>query len=153
MTDKSFRDSFHQIFFLGFTLINLAILGYIQYNLKDNCDCANDKVLGLIQPLDYISAFCGISVIIGIINIFMNFNRGFSSLPLVGTFFNVGVILLCILQIYMFSVFLQRSNDAKCKSVNKCQLDGLKTASSIFSSLGLLIYLIAFIGSILLVWV
>ncbi len=153
MADKSFRDTFHQIFFLVFTLINLLILGYIQYYIKDDCDCANDKVLGLIQPLDYISAFCGIGVILGILNIFINFNRGFSSLPLVGTFFNVGVTLLCIIQVYMISIFLQRSNDAKCKSDKKCQSDILKSSSSIFSSLGLLIYLVAFIGSILIVWV
>ncbi len=153
MTEKSFRDTFHQVFFLGFTLINVLILVYIQYYIKDDCACANDKVLGLIQPLDYISAFCGIGIILGIINIFINFNRGFSSLPLVGTFFNVGVTLLCLIQVYMISSFLQRTKDEKCKGAKKCQTDIIKTSSSVFSSLGLLIYLAAFIGSILIVWV
>jgi hypothetical protein len=153
MAEKSFRDTFHQIFFLAFTLINLAILGYIQYNIKDDCACANDKVLGMIQPLDYISAFCGIGVILGIINIFINLNRGFSSLPLLGTFFNVGVTLLCLIQMYMISSFLQKTTESKCKEAKKCQTGVIKTSSGIFSSLGLLIYLIAFIGSILLVWV
>lgn len=153
MAEKSFRDTFHQIFFLVFTLLNLLILGYIQYNIKDDCACANDKVLGLIQPLDYISAFCGIGIILGLINIFINFNRGFSSLPLVGTFFNVGITLLCIIQVYMISVFLQRTTDEKCKGEKKCQNDMIKTSSTVFTSLGLLIYLGAFIGSILIVWV
>ena len=126
MAEKSFRDTFHQIFFLAFTLINLAILGYIQYNIKDDCACANDKVLGMIQPLDYISAFCGIGVILGIINIFINLNRGFSSLPLLGTFFNVGVTLLCLIQMYMISSFLQKTTEGKCKEAKKCQSGVIK---------------------------
>jgi hypothetical protein len=153
MAEKSFRDIFHQIFFLVFTLINVLILWYIQYYLKDDCACANDKVLGLIQPLDYISAFSGIGIILGIINIFINFNRGFSSLPLVGSFFNIGIILLCIIQIYMISAFLQRTTDVKCKGAKKCQNDVIKTSSLAFTSLGLTIYFFTFIVSILIIWV
>ena len=146
-------DKIHGIFFAGFAIVNLIIFWYIKYYLKDDCECANDKVLGLVQPIDYIMFFALIGFIVGVVNIFINFNRGCSSLPIVGTFFNVCVIFLSITQVYMIAVFLQRINTQKCIEIKKCQNKPLKKASEIITGLGLSIYIIAFIISIMLVWI
>ena len=79
--EKTLREKIHGLFFIVFTLVNLAIFVYIKYYMKDDCDCANDKVFGMIQPIDYIMVFALIGVIVGIVNIFVNLNRGLSSLP------------------------------------------------------------------------
>jgi hypothetical protein len=100
----------HEVFFIAFAIINLIIFAYIKYYLRDDCECANEKVFGLIQPLDFIMIFALIGFFLGIINIFINLNRGFSSLPLIGTFFNVGIIFLCLMQVYMIVIFLKKIN-------------------------------------------
>lgn len=151
--EKTLRERIHGLFFLIFTLVNIVIFIYIKYYLKDDCDCANDKVFGLIQPIDYIMIFALIGAGISIINIFVNLNRGLSSLPLLGTFFNFGVCFLCILQIYMIVVFLKRINTQKCIEIKKCQNKTLKISGEIISGLGLTVYLIAFIIGIMLVWI
>ena len=151
--EKTLREKIHGLFFIIFTLFNLAIFVYIKYYMKDDCECANEKVFGLIQPIDYIMVFALIGVIVGIVNIFVNLNRGLSSLPLLGTFFNFGVCFLCLLQIYMIVVFLKRINNQKCIEIKKCQNKTLKITSEIISGLGLTIYLIAFIIGIMLVWI
>jgi hypothetical protein len=151
--EKSLRDKIHGIFFIVFAIINLIIFAYIKYYLKDNCECANEKVLGLIQPIDFIMIFALIGFFVGIINIFINLNRGFSSLPLIGTFFNVGILFLCLIQVYMIVIFLKRINNQKCIEIKKCQNKTLKTISEIISGLGLSVYIIAFIIGIMLVWI
>jgi hypothetical protein len=151
--EKTLREKIHGLFFIVFTLVNLAIFVYIKYYMKDDCDCANDKVFGMIQPIDYIMVFSLIGVLIGIVNIFVNLNRGLSSLPLLGTFFNFGVCFLCLLQIYMIGVFLKRINTQKCIEIKKCQNKTLKMSAEIISGLGLSVYIIAFIIGIMLVWI
>jgi hypothetical protein len=153
--ETSLKDKMHGIFFFTFTIINLVIFIYLKYyiNDKNECDCANDKVLGLIQPLDYIIFFSLAGFMIGLINLFINFNRGFSSLPILGTFFNVGVAILCLLQIYMIVVFLDRTNTQKCKEIKKCQNKPIKIASQFVTSLGLSAYIIGFVIAIMLVWI
>ena len=151
--EKSFRDKVHGIFFMTFAIINLIIFIYIKYYLKDDCECANEKVLGLIQPIDFIMIFALMGFLIGIINLLINLNRGFSSLPLIGTFFNVGVLFLCLIQVYMIVIFLKRINNQKCIEIKKCQNKTLKTISEIISGLGLSVYIIAFIIGIMLVWI
>ena len=151
--EKTLREKIHGLFFIIFTLFNLAIFVYIKYYMKDDCECANEKVFGLIQPIDFIMVFALIGVLVGGINIFVNLNRGLSSLPLLGTFFNFGVCFLCILQIYMIVVFLKRINNQKCIEIKKCQNKTLKISAEIISGLGLSVYIIAFIIGIMLVWI
>jgi hypothetical protein len=150
---KSLKEKIHEIFFIVFAIINLIIFVYIKYYLKDDCECANEKVFGLIQPLDFIMVFALIGVFIGIINIFINLNRGFSSLPLIGTFFNVGIIFLSLIQAYMVVVFLKKINNQQCIEIKKCQSKTLKTISTIIIELGLFVYIISFILGIMLVWI
>jgi hypothetical protein len=151
--EKTLREKIHGLFFIVFALVNLSIFVYIKYYMKDDCECANDKVFGLIQPIDFIMVFALIGVLVGGINIFVNLNRGLSSLPLLGTFFNFGVCFLCILQIYMIVVFLKRINNQKCIEIKKCQNKTLKISAEIISGLGLSVYIIAFIIGIMLVWI
>lgn len=151
--EKTLREKFHGLFFITFTLINLAIFTYIKYYIKDDCECANDKVFGLIQPIDFIMVFALLGVLVGIVNIFINLNRGLSSLPLLGTFFNFGVCFICVLQIYMIVVFLKRINNQKCIEIKKCQNKTLKKTAEIISGLGLSVYIVAFIIGILIVWI
>jgi hypothetical protein len=153
--ETSLKDKMHGIFFLIFTVINLTVFVYLKYyiNDKNECDCANDKVLGLIQPIDYIVFFSLAGFIIGLINLFINFNRGCSSLPIIGTFFNVGVAVLCLLQIYMIVIFLSRISKQKCVEIKKCQNKPLKIASKFITQIGLYVYIIAFVIAIMLVWI
>jgi len=147
------KDKIHEIFFIVFAIINLIIFVYIKYYLKDDCECANEKVFGLIQPLDFIMVFALIGVFIGIINIFTKLNQGFSSLPLIGTFFNVGIIFLSLIQAYMVVVFLKKINNQKCIEIKKCKSKTLKTISKIIIEFGLFVYIISFIIGIMLVWI
>lgn len=151
--ETSLKDKMHGIFFLIFMLINASIYVYFEYYIKNDCECANEKVLGLIQPIDYIVFFSLVGFIIGFINLFINLNRGFSSLPIVGTFFNVGVAILCVLQIYMIVVFLSRTDTQKCIEIKKCQNEPLKKANKVITGLGLSVYGIAFVIAIMLVWI
>ena len=145
--------SVHNLFFSIFILVNVLIFVFVNYYIRNECECANDKVLGLIQPLDYISGFSVLCILMGIINLFAHLNKMFSSLPLIGTLFNFGISILCLLQAYMITLFLSRVNKQKCKEINKCQEFVVKYSSTFVSKLGLFIYLGAFIMSILLVWV
>jgi hypothetical protein len=146
------RRILHLIFFSLFIIINLIIFLYLKLKAGSECDCANDKVMGMLQPLDYITWFSLVSVGLGIINIIIDFNRGFSSLPIIGTVFNLLVALACILQIALLSVFLSRTDKQQCKEINKCQDSAIKTVNGILAGAGYFIYLGAFILAILLVW-
>jgi p-aminobenzoyl-glutamate transporter AbgT len=147
-----FRDILHTIFFILFIIVNLVIFLYLKLKVQNECECANDKVLGLIQPLDYITWFSLAAAAIGLINIFINLNRGLSSIPLLGSVFNIVIAIACLIQIGLLSKFLSKINKQQCKELNKCQDSNLKTVGTILSSAGYFIYIGAFILAILLVW-
>jgi hypothetical protein len=147
-----FRDILHTIFFILFIIVNLVIFLYLKLKVQNECECANDKVLGLIQPLDYITWFSLAAAAIGLINIFINLNRGLSSIPLLGSVFNIVIAIACLIQIGLLSKFLSKINKQQCKEINKCQDSNLKTVGAILTSAGYFIYIGAFILAILLVW-
>jgi p-aminobenzoyl-glutamate transporter AbgT len=149
---SKFRDYLHTIFFMIFIVVNLMIFFYLKFKVQNECDCANDKVLGLVQPLDYIVWFSLAAAGLGVINIFINFNRGFSSIPLVGTVFNFAIAIACMIQVGLLSKFLSRIDNQQCKEINKCQDSTLKVVGGIISAAGYFIYLGAFVLAILLVW-
>lgn len=152
MKDLKLRDYLHGIFFVLFSLVNFGIFFYVKFRLDDECECANDKVLGLVQPLDYITWFSLAGGLMGIVNILINVNQGFSSLPLVGSVFNFAIAIMCIIQAYMLVRFLDRTDGGECKSQNKCNSDEIKTISSVLTGFGFFIYLGAVVIAILLVW-
>ena len=151
MTEK-LRDTLHNIFFGLFVGVNLIIFFYLKYQVKNECECANNKVFGLIQPLDYIIWFSLAASIMGAINLFINLNKGLSSLPLLGTAFNFIIAIMCISQIYMISQFVSRIGKQQCKEINKCQDKNLKIVGSFIIASGYFIYIVSFILAILLVW-
>jgi len=153
MKDLSFRDYVHGIFFVLFSLINFAIFFYVKFRLGRKCECANDKVIGLVKPLDYITWFSLAGGFMGIINILININKGFSSLPIVGTFFNFGIAFLCIIQAFMLVRFFSKTDSKKCTDAKKCQSKEIKTLSGVITGFGMFIYLGAIIMAILLVWI
>jgi hypothetical protein len=146
------RDIIHTIFFILFIIVNLAIFFYLKLQVQNECECANDKVLGLIQPLDYVTWFSLAAAGLGLINIFINLNRGLSSIPLVGTVFNILISVACLIQVGLLSKFLSRINNQQCKETNKCQDSTLKTVGGVLAGAGYFIYVGAFILAILLVW-
>ena len=146
------RDIIHTIFFILFIIVNLAIFFYLKLQVQNECECANDKVLGLIQPLDYVTWFSLAAAGLGLINIFINLNRGLSSIPLVGTVFNILISVACLVQVGLLSKFLSRINNQQCKETNKCQDSTLKTVGGVLAGAGYFIYVGAFILAILLVW-
>jgi hypothetical protein len=152
MKDLKFRDYIHGIFFVLFSLVNFAIFFYVKFRLGRRCECANDKVIGLVKPLDYITWFSLAGGIMGIINILININQGFSSLPIVGTIFNFGIAFMCIIQAFMLVKFLGRTDDKKCIDAAKCQNKEIKTISKVATGFGMFIYLGAIVLAILLVW-
>ena len=147
-----FRDILHSIFFVLFISINLMIFFYLKFQIKGECECANGKVWGLIQPLDYVTWFSLGASALGAINLIINLNRGLSSIPLLGTAFNLVIALACISQIFMISQFVSKIDKQGCKSINKCQDKTIKVVSGIIIGTGYFIYLGAFILAILLVW-
>lgn len=147
-----FRDIAHTIFFILFIIVNLVIFLYLKLKVQNECECANDKVLGLVQPLDYVTWFSLVAAGLGLINIFINLNRGLSSIPLVGTVFNILISIACLIQVGLLSKFLSRINNQQCKEKNKCQDSTLKTVGGVLAGAGYFIYLGAFILAILLVW-
>ncbi len=149
---NNLRDTIHNIFFGLFVGVNLIIFYYLKYVIKDDCECANNKVFGLIQPLDYIKWFSLAAFIMGCINLFINLNKGLSSIPLLGTAFNFIIALACISQIYMISQFLSKINKQQCRENNKCQDSNLKMLSRVIITSGYFIYIGAIIVAILLVW-
>jgi uncharacterized membrane protein len=146
------RDIIHTIFFILFIIVNLVIFFYLKLQVQNECECANDKVLGLIQPLDYVTWFSLAAAGLGLINIFINLNRGLSSIPLVGTVFNILISVACLIQVGLLSKFLSRINNQQCKETNKCQDSTLKTVGGVLAGAGYFIYVGAFILAILLVW-
>lgn len=147
-----FRDIAHTIFFILFIAINLTIFLYLKLKVQNECECANDKVLGLIQPLDYVTWFSLAAAGMGVINIFINLNRGLSSIPLLGSVFNILIAIACLIQVGLLSKFLSRISNQQCKEINKCQDSSLKAVGGVLASAGYFIYLGAFILAILLVW-
>jgi hypothetical protein len=147
-----FRDIAHTIFFILFIIVNLVIFLYLKLKVQNECECANDKVLGLVQPLDYVTWFSLVAAGLGLINIFINLNRGLSSIPLVGTVFNILISIACLIQVGLLSKFLSRINNQQCKEKNKCQDSTLKIVGGVLAGAGYFIYLGAFILAILLVW-
>lgn len=147
------RDYLHTIFFILFIAVNLAIFFYLQFNIKDECDCANDKVLGIMKPLDYVLRFSLAAAGMGVINIIINLNQGLSSIPLIGSIFNFVIAIACITQVFMLSNFLSKTSNQKCKEIKKCQDNTLKIVGGVIASAGYFIYLGAFILSIILVWI
>jgi hypothetical protein len=147
-----FRDILHTIFFILFIIVNLVIFLYLKLKVQNECECANDKVLGLIQPLDYVTWFSLVAAGLGLINIFINLNRGLSSIPIVGTIFNILISIACLIQVGLLSKFLSRINNQQCKEKNKCQDSTLKTVGGVLAGAGYFIYIGAFILAILLVW-
>jgi len=146
------RNILHTVFFVLFVAINLMIFFYLKFQIKDECECANSKVWGLVQPLDYVTWFSLAASGLGAINLIINLNRGLSSIPLLGTAFNLVIALACISQIFMISQFVSRIGKQGCKSINKCQDKTLKIVASAVIAAGYFIYLGAFILAILLVW-
>jgi p-aminobenzoyl-glutamate transporter AbgT len=146
------RDIAHSIFFILFIIINLIIFFYLKLKVQNECECANDKVLGIVQPLDYVTWFSLTAAGLGLINIFINLNRGLSSIPLLGSVFNILIAVACLIQIGLLSKFLSRTNNQQCKEINKCQDSTLKVVSGILAGAGYFIYLGAFVLAILLVW-
>lgn len=153
MSDRKLRDILHLVFFSVFIIVNAVIFFFSKYKIKDNCECANEKVWHLIKPLDYIIWFSLTGMIMGAVNIFINFNQGLSSLPFLGTFFNIGIAILCVIQMAMIVSFLKKIDSSKCKKTGQCQDKTLKRASQILSSFGMLVYIGAIIISILLIWI
>jgi hypothetical protein len=147
-----FRDYLHTIFFIIFIIVNIAIFSYAKLKVMGECDCANNKIWGLIQPLDYVTWFSLAAAGLGIINIFINLNRGLSTMPIIGTFFNFAIALACIIQIGLLSTFLSRVDKQQCKDINKCQDSTLKVIGGMMSTAGYFIYVGAFVIAILLVW-
>ncbi len=147
-----FRDYLHTIFFIIFIVVNIGIFFYAKLKVMGECDCANDKVWGLIQPLDYITWFSLAAACLGVINIFINLNRGLSTMPIIGTFFNFAIAIACIIQIWLLSTFLSRVDKQQCKDINKCQDSTLKVIGAMMSTAGYFIYIGAFVIAILLVW-
>lgn len=152
MKDLGFRDYLHIIFFLIFSIVNFAIFFYVKFRLGSKCECANGKVIGLVKPLDYITWFSLAGGIMGIINILINVNQGFSSLPIVGTIFNFTIAFMCLIQAFMLVRFLNRTDDEKCSNVKKCRSKEIKIISKTTAGFGMFIYLGAIIIAILLVW-
>jgi p-aminobenzoyl-glutamate transporter AbgT len=146
------RDIAHTIFFILFILINLTIFLYLKLKVQNECECANDKVLGLIQPLDYVTWFSLAAAGLGLINIFINLNRGLSSIPLLGSVFNILIAVACLIQVGLLSKFLSRISNQQCKEINKCQDSTLKAVGGVLAGAGYFIYLGAFVLAILLVW-
>jgi hypothetical protein len=148
-----FRDYLHTIFFVLFSVINITIFMYLQFKVKNECDCANEKVFGLIKPLDYVLWFSLAAAGVGIINIIINLNQGLSSIPLIGTLFNFAIALACITQVFMMSYFLNKTCNQQCKEIKKCDDNVLKTFGAVMAGAGYFIYLGAFILSVVLVWI
>jgi hypothetical protein len=146
------KNILHSIFFITFVIVNLIIFFYLKLYVNDKCNCANDKVWGLMQPLDYIIWFSLAAAGVGLINIFVHINQGISSIPLIGTFFNFGIAIVCLIQVGMISVFLKRVDSQQCKDSDTCNDKTLQSINKIISSIGLFIYLGAFILAILIVW-
>ena len=147
------KNMLHSMFFITFVVINLAIFLYLKLYVDNKCECANDKVWGLMQPLDYITWFSLAAVGLGFLNIFVHINQGISSIPLIGTFFNFGIAIVCLIQVGMISVFLKRVDSQQCKETKSCNDKTLQTVNTIMASMGLFIYLGAFIMAILIVWI
>ncbi len=150
---SNLKNILHSFFFITFVIINLVIFFYLKFYINDKCGCANDKVWGLIQPLDYIIWFSLAAAGVGLINIFIHINQGISSIPLIGTFFNFGIAIVCLIQVAMISVFLKRADSQQCKDSKSCNDKTLQSINKIISSVGLFIYLGAFILAILIVWI
>ncbi len=146
------KNMLHSVFFIAFVAINLAIFLYLKLYVDNKCECANDKVWGLMQPLDYITWFSLVAVGVGFLNIFVHINQGISSIPLIGTFFNFGIAIVCLIQVAMISVFLKRVDSQKCMESKTCSDKTLQSVNRVMASLGLFIYLGAFIIAILVVW-
>ena len=146
------RDIAHTIFFILFIIVNLTIFLYLKLKVQNECECANDKVLGLIQPLDYVTWFSLAAAGLCLINIFINLNRGLSSIPLLGSIFNIMIAVACLIQVGLLSKFLSRINNQQCKEINKCQDTTLKAIGGVLVGAGYFIYLGAFVLAILLVW-
>jgi hypothetical protein len=149
---SNLKNILHSIFFITFVIVNLIIFFYLKLYVNNKCECANDKVWGLMQPLDYIIWFSLAAAGVGLINIFVHINQGISSIPLIGTFFNFGVAIVCLIQVAMISVFLKRVDSQQCKDSSSCNDKTLQSVNKIISSVGLFIYLAAFILAILIVW-
>lgn len=152
MKDLKLRDYLHGIFFVLFSITNFIIFFYSKFKLDIECQCANDKVFGLIKPLDYVIWFSLSGGIMGIVNILINVNQGFSSLPLIGTFFNFAIAICCIVQGYMMVRFFDKIDDQKCVDVKKCQSKQIQSIGGVITGFGLAIYAGAIIIAILLVW-
>jgi hypothetical protein len=146
------KNILHSMFFITFVVVNLAIFLYLKIYVDNKCECANDKVWGLMQPLDYITWFSLAAVGVGFLNIFVHINQGLSSIPLIGTFFNFGIAIVCLIQVGMISVFLKRVDSQQCKETESCNDETLQTVNRVMASMGLFIYLGAFILAILIVW-
>ena len=146
------KNILHSMFFIIFVIINLVIFSYLKLYVNNKCDCANDKIWGLMQPLDYITWFSLAAAGLGLINLFIHINQGISSIPLIGTFFNFGIALACLIQAAMISVFLKRVDSQQCKDSESCNDKTLQSVNKIIASFGLFIYLGAFILAILVVW-
>ena len=146
------KNMLHTMFFITFVVVNLAIFLYLKLYVDNKCECANDKVWGLMQPLDYITWFSLAAVGVGFLNIFVHINQGISSIPLIGTFFNFGIAIVCLIQVGMISVFLKRVDSQQCKETESCNDKTLQTVNTIMASMVLFIYLGAFILAILVVW-
>jgi len=152
MKDLKLRDYLHGIFFVLFSITNFVVFFYSKLKLSNECECANDKVFGLVKPLDYIIWFSLAGGVMGIINILININQGFSSLPLVGTIFNFTIAFFCIVQCYMMISFFDNIDEQKCITANKCNSKQIKTIGGVITGFGLAIYAAAIVIAILLVW-
>jgi hypothetical protein len=148
-----FRDYLHSIFFILFIAVNLTIFFYLQFKIKNECDCANEKVFGLVKPLDYILWFSLAAAGLGIINIVVNLNQGLSSIPIIGSVFNFAIAIACLIQVFMLSNFLTKTSNQQCKELKKCDDGNLKLVGGILVGAGYFIYLGAFILAIILVWI
>ena len=131
-----FRDYLHFIFFTLFSGVNLLIFLYLQFKIKDECECANEKVFGLVKPLEYVLWFSLAAAGVGIINIVINFNQGLSSVPLIGTLFNFLISIACLTQVFMMSRFLSKVDSQVCKELKKCNDTALKTVGGIAAGAG-----------------
>lgn len=112
---------FFYLLFIIFNVLTYYLVDDVETNKK--CICRDDehitKAYNFLNIIEYIKSFSILACIVGIVNLFIPFNKGVLNIMVIGSFISILLFILLIIQAVCLSRFTDYIKSEKCAKTCK----------------------------------
>lgn len=149
MSVIGFLRLFFYLVFIIFNVMTYYLVDEVENNKK--CICRDDeyitKAYNFLNTIEYIKTFSLLSCVIGLINLFIPFNKGILNIMVIGSFISIILFILLLGQAFALSRFVNFIKTEKC--IKTCKLSTFYNNFSDFIIAGSLVSYIVVIVLVL----